>query len=80
MSEHTIHEAKTHLSKLVARAEAGEDVVLRRGAKAVVRMTALEPGPKKRSLAGWLPPISLDQGFDDPLPEAELRLWNGEGA
>jgi len=36
----SIHEAKTHFSRLVARAEAGEEIVVRRGAKPVVKIVA----------------------------------------
>ncbi len=36
----SIHEAKTHFSRLVARAEAGEEIVVRRGAKAVAKIVA----------------------------------------
>jgi prevent-host-death family protein len=38
----TIHEAKTHFSKLVRRAEAGEEIVVRRGSVPVARITPLE--------------------------------------
>jgi prevent-host-death family protein len=38
-----IHEAKTNLSKLIARAEAGEDIVIARDNEPVVRLTAMEP-------------------------------------
>jgi len=41
----TIHEAKTQFSKLVRRAEAGEEIVVRRGREPVVRIMPLE---KKR--------------------------------
>jgi prevent-host-death family protein len=44
-----MHEAKTHLSKLVARAEAGEDVVIQRNGKSVARLVAVVEEP--RSLA-----------------------------
>lgn len=38
----TIHEAKTHFSKLVRRAEAGEEIVVRRGSAPVARIAPLE--------------------------------------
>jgi prevent-host-death family protein len=41
----TIHEAKTHFSRLVRRAEAGEEIVVRRGREPVARIAPL---PKKR--------------------------------
>ncbi len=42
MSAFTIHQAKTNLSKLIARAEAGEDIVILRGKEPVARLAPLE--------------------------------------
>lgn len=76
----TIHEAKTNLSKLIARAVAGEEVVIARGKEPVVK---LEPvtSPKKRRISGRLKGKATlpDSFFFDPLPEDELRLWEGLG-
>jgi prevent-host-death family protein len=41
-----IHQAKTNLSKLIEQAEAGEEVVIARNGKPVVRLTAVEPSAK----------------------------------
>lgn len=81
MNAVTIHHAKTNLSKLIARVEAGEEVVIMRGKTAVARLTAMpnaKPKPKFGMLKGKIksPP---DAFFFDPLPEEELRLWEGEG-
>jgi antitoxin (DNA-binding transcriptional repressor) of toxin-antitoxin stability system len=75
----TIHHAKTNLSKLIARVEAGEEVVILRGKTAVARLTAMpnaKPKPKFGMLKGKIksPP---DAFFFDPLPEEELLLWEG---
>jgi prevent-host-death family protein len=50
-----MHEAKTQLSKLVARASGGEAIVIAKGGKAAARLVPIEeaPIPKKRKL-GWL--------------------------
>jgi len=78
----TIHNAKTNLSKLIARAEAGEEVVITRGNTPVARLTPIETKtPLKRRfgmLKGKIPDLP-DGFFFDPLPEEELRLWGGEG-
>lgn len=51
----SISEAKTQLSKLIAAAERGEDVTIRRGAKPVVRLVAIETTPEpSRSAVGAL--------------------------
>jgi prevent-host-death family protein len=78
MATVSIHQAKTHLSKLIARAEAGEEIVIARGKVPVARLTALAP-KKRRPKAGLLKgQLTIpDSFFFDPLPEEELRLWEG---
>jgi len=65
-----MHDAKTHLSKLVARAEAGEDVVIQRNGKPVVRLVPVAEEP--RSLASvrgaWRGRVRMAEDFDE-LPE-----------
>ncbi|MBO9577140.1 MAG: type II toxin-antitoxin system prevent-host-death family antitoxin [Microbacteriaceae bacterium] len=71
-----IQDAKTQLSKLIAAAERGEEVVIARAGKPAVRLVPIEP-PRQRkfgTLAGLVPPIP-DSAFFDPLPEEELELW-----
>jgi prevent-host-death family protein len=75
----TIHKAKTELSKLVARVEAGEEVVLARGDKPVAKIVPLEPiAPKTRAAGAWKGRFTVPDSFFDPLPEEELRAWEGE--
>lgn len=74
----TVAEAKTHLSRLIAEAEAGGEVVIARGSKPAVKLVPIEP--KRTPVFGALKGIvKFDESFWDPLPEDELRLWNGEG-
>jgi antitoxin (DNA-binding transcriptional repressor) of toxin-antitoxin stability system len=80
MTTVTIHQAKTQLSRLIAKAEAGEEVVIMRGKTPVARLEPISQGKPKLSfgmLKGKIPPIP-DAFFFDPLPEEELRLWEGE--
>jgi prevent-host-death family protein len=78
MPTYTVHEAKTHLSKLIERAERGEEVIIARKDKPVVRLQPLaqEAKPKRQPgmLKGILPEIP-DSAFFDRLPEDELKLW-----
>lgn len=68
-----IGEAKTRLSELVRRVEAGEEIVLRRGSKPVARLVA-EPQSTIRSPGALSGRIRIADDFDDPLPEfADLR-------
>lgn len=74
----TVADAKTHLSRLIAEAEAGGEVVIARGGTPAVRLVPV--GPKRTPRPGTLKGrIKWDERFWDPLPEDELRLWNGEG-
>ena len=79
MTTVTIHQAKTRLSKLIAKAEAGEEVLILRGKIPVARLSAITK-PKRRRVPGMLKgKVSLpDEFFFDPLPEEELRAWEGK--
>jgi antitoxin (DNA-binding transcriptional repressor) of toxin-antitoxin stability system len=74
MPIYTIHAAKTHLSRLVARAEAGEEIVLARGKEPVAKIVRIAPRPKRKfgRLKGQ---GSIGPEFFEPLPEHELKLW-----
>ncbi len=79
MTTFTVHQAKSQLSKLLAEAEAGEEVVIARGSKPVARLIAFEPRSPRAKAGVWKGRIGFDESFFDPLPEDELALWNGEG-
>ncbi len=78
MSTVTIHQAKTNLSRLIADALAGKDVVIARGSKPMVRLVPVEDCSKRKpgSLRGR---IDLGPEFFDPLPDDELAAWEGGG-
>lgn len=70
-----VHEAKTRLSRLLALAEAGEEVVIARGGKPVARLVSIaEPRPVRR-FGAMRGRITVDDSFFEPLPEAELAGW-----
>jgi prevent-host-death family protein len=76
----TIQEAKSDLSKLIARVEAGEDIVIARGMRPVVRLTLVAPAKRKLTfgaIKGEHPEIPASFFFD-ALPEDELKAWEGE--
>jgi prevent-host-death family protein len=64
-----IHEAKTHFSRLVGRAEAGEEVVVARAGKPVAKLVGYEPARRPRTLGLLEGEIEIHDDFDDPLPE-----------
>ena len=71
-----VHEAKTHLSRLLAQVEAGEDVVIARSGMPVARLVRVQKRGKRQfgSMKGR---IKFDDRFFDPLPEEELAAWEG---
>jgi antitoxin (DNA-binding transcriptional repressor) of toxin-antitoxin stability system len=77
----TIFEAKTNLSELVRLAQQGEEVLITSGRerKPVARLVAINPAPEKRRIGFLKGQGGIGPEFFDPLPEDELRLWNGEG-
>jgi len=80
MSAVTVHYAKTNLSKLIAKVEAGEEVVIMRGKTPVARLAPIAKmkGPRKAGMLKGIIPDLPDAFFFDPLPEEELRRWEGE--
>ena len=75
MQRVTIHAAKTHLSRLIEAALAGEDVVIARGSTPVVRLVPIAKQDFQiGSLAGQL---GVGPDFLAPLDEDELDLWEG---
>ena len=71
----TIHQAKTQLSKLIAAVEAGEEVVIARRDKPVVRLIKEEVKTPKRVLGFGVKPGEAPpgiEGFDDPKLDREI--------
>ena len=71
MTTVNVHEAKTHLSALLVRAERGEEIVIARAGKPIVR---LEPVQPRRLDIGFLD-VSVSDDFFVPMSEEELAAW-----
>lgn len=69
-----VHEAKTHLSRLLERAHAGEEIILSKAGKPYARLMPLAVKPARRC-PGRLPG-KVGGEFFDPLPEDELNAWD----
>ena len=68
-----VHQAKTHLPKLLKRAHEGEEIVLAKAGKPYARLLPLEEArPRVPGIAKG----RIDDAFFDPLPESELNAWN----
>jgi prevent-host-death family protein len=61
----SIHEAKTHFSRLVARAEAGEEIVVLRGPTPVVKIVAYHPPTTARVPGALKGQITITDDFDE---------------
>jgi prevent-host-death family protein len=72
-----IHEAKTNLSALIAAVEAGEEVVIARANKPVVKLVAMEPKPVQRIPGLHKGEFYMADDFDAPLPD---EFWLGNGS
>ncbi len=70
----TIHAAKTNLSRLIARAEAGETIIIARGQKPVAKLVPLAP-KGKRQFGALRGQFSIGPEFFEPLPPDELEEW-----
>jgi prevent-host-death family protein len=69
----TIHEAKTQLSRLIAAAERGEEVIIARRDKPVVRLSMVEPFSGKTRIGGLKGrKFKMGAKFDDPALNAEI--------
>lgn len=68
-----IYDAKTHLSRLVDRAAAGDDILIARAGKPVARLVALDTaGPRQ---PGLLRGLTVPDDLFAPLPDEELAAW-----
>ena len=73
MTTINIHQAKTHLSRLLARVAAGEEIVIAKAGKPVARLVPVADGLQPRE-PGQLK-ITIPDSFFDPLPDDELEAW-----
>ena len=71
----TVHAAKTHLSKLIERACAGEDVVIARGRTPVVRLVPVRKVKPRRRFGAMRGSARTTKAFFAPLPPEELESW-----
>lgn len=64
-----VHEAKTHLSRLLEEVRQGEEVVIAKAGKPVARLVAIAEGPKRRQPGSAKGQVWIAEDFDAPLPE-----------
>ena len=71
----SVHAAKTHLSRLLARVEAGEEIVIARGKTPVAKLVPIA-ARGKREFGAMRGKIGIGPEFFEPLPADELDRWD----
>jgi prevent-host-death family protein len=71
-----VHEAKTHLSELLAKVEAGEEVIIARGNDPIARLTRVPP---KNDLAALIAEVKAARAGRPVTTMAEILEWRDEG-
>jgi prevent-host-death family protein len=69
-----VHEAKTHLSRLLDRAHAGEEIIIAKSGKPYARLVPLSRRPPRREPGTLAGQVELGEQFFEPLPAG----WSGE--
>jgi prevent-host-death family protein len=77
MEQVNIHDAKTHLSSLIERVEAGEEIVIARAGRPVARLAPLPSRGKPRKLGALDGRCRIPDDFNAPLPHDVLKAFAG---
>lgn len=72
-----IHDAKTHLSRLLEQVAGGEEIIIAKAGKAVARLVPLEAPSKKRKLGLLKGKLNVPDDFDAPLTDEQMALFEG---
>lgn len=75
MAEVNVHEAKTHLSRLLARVAAGEEIIISKAGKPVARLVPYQRARKKRVPGLDRGKVWIADDFDAPLPPELQKLF-----
>jgi prevent-host-death family protein len=77
MTEVNVHQAKTHLSRLLRRVEEGDEVVISRAGKPIARLVQVVQQKRPRELGQCRGQIWIADDFDAPLPDDLQRAFEG---
>jgi len=75
--EVNIHQAKTHLSRLLQRVAEGEEVVIARAGEPIARLVRIQPEHTTRPLGMYEGSVVVPDDFNDPLPPELLAQFLG---
>ena len=71
-----VQEAKTHLSRLLEEAAAGEEIVIAKAGRPYVRLVPCQPERAPRTLGGWEGKVNVAEDFDETSDEL-VSLFEG---
>ena len=74
-----VHQARTHLSRLLEEVAAGEEIIIAKAGKPVARLISLRTASKKRQLGILEGKLTVLPDFDAPLPDAILDAFEERG-
>lgn len=77
MKSVNVYDAKTHLSRLLERAEAGEEILITRHGRPVALLGPVRDRPKARPLGRLRGRIRMSRDFDAPLPDEIMAEFEG---
>ena len=72
-----IHEAKTHLSRLIEEVATGREIIIARAGKPVARLAPMTAAVKKKRLGLLKGKIKIGPNFNAPLPDDVLATFEG---
>ena len=75
MLVYSVHQAKTHLSKILTQLESNNEIIISRYGKPVARLIPYDAPQVKRKFGAMKGIIQVDDAFFDELPEEELSAW-----
>jgi prevent-host-death family protein len=77
MKSVNVQQAKTHLSRLLEEAVAGEEIIIAKAGRPYVRLVSCTAGQTPRKLGGWEGKVRMADDFDE-TPEEIIKLFEGE--
>ncbi|MGA8146716.1 MAG: type II toxin-antitoxin system Phd/YefM family antitoxin [Gallionellaceae bacterium] len=78
MNTFNIHEAKTHLSRLVEEVSKGQEIIIAKSGKPMAKLTGIKPARPLRQPGFLKGKIKIADDFDAPLPEDLLDAFEGK--
>lgn len=70
-----IHEAKTHLSRFLEKAAAGEEIIIAKAGKPVAKLVSLQSTPSPRKLGMFKGQLNVPEDFDATLSDGVIALF-----